>query len=150
MRIHLLFVALVATFSGCAKHEPASVVVEEHSPVVAHGVTVESLGIETLGGVFTPLIKVGVSAPCRVAEVFSTAADGQAQIMVKLYRGTNQLAGSNHSLGQYQVVGIAPAPRGTPQIEIAFEISREGEIRLFARDLARKSVLEFRRAEGGS
>lgn len=148
MRFHSALVALVVVTSGCAKHRPVSVVVDERSPVVAQGVTVESLGIETLGGVFTPLIEPGVSAPCRVSKIFSTAADGQSQITVKLYRGTNQLAASNHSLGQYQVVGIAPAPRGTPQIEIGFEISREGQIVLSARDLAKKSALEFRRVEG--
>jgi molecular chaperone DnaK (HSP70) len=100
-----------------------------------------------LGGVFTPLIKPGTTVPCSLSEVFSTAADGEAQIMVTPFRGTNQMAASNHALGRFQVVGIASAPRGTPQVEVTFAIT-ERQILLSARDLARKADLQIQRVTG--
>jgi molecular chaperone DnaK len=105
------------------------------------------LGIETLGGVFTPLIKPGTTVPCTLSEVFSTAADGQSQIMVTPFRGTNPMAASNHALGRFQVVGIPSAPRGTPQVEVTFTIT-ERQILLSARDLARKTDLQIQRVTG--
>jgi molecular chaperone DnaK (HSP70) len=76
---------------GCQKQSRASFVVEDATPIVGAGPTItEDFGIETLGGVFTPLIKSGTVVPCSLSEVFSTAADGQTQFMVSPFRGTNQ------------------------------------------------------------
>ncbi len=113
----------------------------------ANQTTTEALGIETLGGVFTPLIKSGTKVPCSLAEVFSTAADGQTRIMVSPFRGTNSMAASNHALGRFQIVGIPSAPRGTPQVEVTFTIT-ERQILLSARDLMRKTDLQVQRLSG--
>ena len=132
---------------GCQSKNQHIVVVEKKTPIVGpNGLTVEGLGIETLGGVFTPIINSGVLAPCSVSEVFSTAADGQTRIMVTLFRGTNRLTMANHSLGRFQVVGIQILPRGVPKVEITFKIT-ETQILLFARDVDRKKELQIRRAE---
>ena len=133
---------------GCQKQSRAPLVVEEATPIVGAGLaTTEALGIETLGGVLTPLIKTGTAVPCSVSEIFSTAADGQAQIMVTPFRGTNQMAASNHPLGRFQIVGIPSAPRGTPQVEVTFTIT-ERQILISARDLTRKVGLEIQRVNG--
>src|SRR6266850_181904 len=124
MRALVAIISLSLLAFGCQPKNRIAVVVEESTPIVtARGVTAESLGIETLGGVFTPLIKPGTAVPCAVSEVFSTAADGQSQIMITPFRGTNQMAVSNHPLGRFQIVGIPSAPRGTPQVEVTFTIT---------------------------
>jgi molecular chaperone DnaK len=111
------------------------------------GRTTKAFGIETLGGVFTPLIKPGTTVPCSLSEIFSTAADGQSQIMVTPFRGTNQMAVSNHALGRFQIVGIPSGPRGTPQVEVTFTIT-ERQILISARDLTSKTGLEIQRVSG--
>jgi molecular chaperone DnaK len=133
---------------GCQKQDRAPFVVEDDTPIVGESqTTTEALGIETLGGVFTPLITTGTRVPCSLSEVFSTAADGQTQIMVSPFRGTNQMAASNHALGRFQIVGIPSAPRGTPQVEVTFTIT-ERQVLLSARDSARKIDLKIQRATG--
>ena len=84
---------------------------------------------------------------CSLTEVFSTAADGQSQIMVTPFRGTNQMAASNHALGRFQIVGNPSAPRGTPQVEVTFRIT-ERQILLSARDLTQKTDLQIQRVTG--
>ncbi len=132
---------------GCTPSRAAIIVEERTSIVGPNRVTTEALGIETLGGVFTPLIKQGTTVPCSVSEVFSTAADGQTQIIVSLFRGTEPVAAKNHSLGRFQVVDIAKAPRGTPQIEITFAIT-EQSVSLSVRDLTRRSDVKIVRIPG--
>jgi len=133
---------------GCQPQSRTPLVVEDSTPIVGAGRTMtEALGIETLGGVFTPLIKPGTTVPCSLSEVFSTAADGQSQIMVTPFRGTNQMAANNHGLGRFQIVGIRSAPRGVPQVEITFTIT-ERQILLSAHDLTRKTDLQIRRVSG--
>lgn len=145
MRTLLSIITLSLLVFGCKKQSRAPLIVEDASPIVGVGqTTTQALGIETLGGVFTPLIRPGTRVPCSLSEIFSTAADGQTQIMVSPFRGTNQMAASNHSLGKFQILGIPSAPRGTPQIEVTFTIT-ERQILLSARDLAGKSDLEVRR-----
>jgi len=148
MRTLISIIALSFLAFGCHSQNPLALVVEDSTPIVgaAHATT-EGLGIETLGGVFTPLIKQGTAVPCTLSEVFSTAADGQSQIMVTLFRGTNQMAASNHALGRFQVVGIPAAPRGTPKVEITFAITQR-QILLSARDLTQKTDLQIRRLSG--
>jgi molecular chaperone DnaK (HSP70) len=146
-RTLLLILMLSVSLFGCQTKDRAPLIIEDATPIVGAGNTTEAFGIETLGGVFTPLIKAGTPVPCSRSEVFSTAADGQSQIMLTPCRGTNQLAASNHALGRLQIVGIRAAPRGTPKIEVTFTIA-ERRILISARDLARKADLEIRRVSG--
>ena len=93
-----------------------------------------SLGIETLGGVFTRIIDRNTTIPTKRSQVFSTAADGQSQVDIKVFQGEREIAMSNKLLGNFQLVGIPPAPRGTPQIEVLFDIDANGIINVSAKD----------------
>lgn len=97
-------------------------------------VTPLSLGIETLGGVFTRLISRNTTIPTKKSQVFSTAADGQTQVEIKVYQGEREMASNNKLLGQFTLVGIPPAPRGVPQIEVTFDIDANGIVHVSARD----------------
>jgi len=97
-------------------------------------VTPLSLGIETLGGVMTKLINRNTTIPTKKSQVFSTAADGQTQVEIKVYQGEREMAASNKCLGQFSLVGIPPAPRGIPQIEVTFDIDANGIVNVSARD----------------
>merc|ERR1712133_264913 len=97
-------------------------------------VTPLSLGIETLGGVFTKLINRNTTIPTKKSQVFSTAADGQTQVELKVHQGEREMARDNKLLGQFQLTGIPPAPRGVPQIEVTFDIDANGIVNVSARD----------------
>ncbi|XP_076063888.1 heat shock protein 70 cognate 5 isoform X2 [Oratosquilla oratoria] len=97
-------------------------------------VTPLSLGIETLGGVMTKLINRNTTIPTRKSQVFSTAADGQTQVEIKVHQGEREMAQDNKLLGQFSLVGIPPAPRGVPQIEVTFDIDANGIVHVSARD----------------
>lgn len=97
-------------------------------------VTPLSLGIETLGGVFTRLISRNTTIPTKKSQVFSTAADGQTQVEIKVHQGEREMASDNKMLGQFTLVGIPPAPRGVPQIEVTFDIDANGIVHVSARD----------------
>jgi molecular chaperone DnaK len=99
-------------------------------------VTPLSLGIETLGGVFTKLIERNTTIPTRKSEVFSTAADSQMSVEIKVFQGERAMARDNRLLGVFQLVGIPPAPRGIPQIEVAFDIDANGIVNASAKDRA--------------
>jgi molecular chaperone DnaK len=99
-------------------------------------VTPLSLGIETLGGVMTKLIERNTTIPTRKSEVFSTAEDGQTSVHVKVYQGEREMAAANKLLGDFQLTGIPPAPRGIPQIEVTFDIDANGIVSVSARDKA--------------
>jgi len=98
-------------------------------------VTPLSLGIETLGGVFTKLIDRNTTIPTKKSQVFSTAADNQTAVDINILQGERPLAKDNHPLGRFQLVGIMPAPRGVPQIEVAFDIDANGILSVSAKDL---------------
>jgi molecular chaperone DnaK len=98
-------------------------------------VTPLSLGIETLGGVFTKLIDRNTTIPTRKSEVFSTATDNQTSVEVHVMQGERSMAADNRTLGKFHLVGIPPAPRGMPQIEVAFDIDANGIVNVSARDL---------------
>lgn len=99
-------------------------------------VTPLSLGIETLGGVFTRLISKNTTIPNKKKQVFSTAADNQTQVGIKVLQGEREMAADNKLLGNFDLVGIPPAPRGTPQIEVAFDIDANGIVNVSASDKA--------------
>src|SRR5205085_2023176 len=94
-----------------------------------------SLGIETKGGVFTKLIERNTTIPTRKAEIFSTAEDGQPSVEIHVLQGEREMAAYNKTLGKFQLVGIAPAPRGVPQIEVAFDIDANGIMHVSAKDM---------------
>jgi len=99
-------------------------------------VTPLSLGIETLGGVFTRLIPRNTSIPIKKSQIFSTAADNQTQVGIKVFQGEREMANDNKKLGEFELVGIPPAPRGVPQVEVIFDIDANGIVNVSARDKA--------------
>jgi molecular chaperone DnaK len=99
-------------------------------------VTPLSLGIETLGGVLTPLIKKNTTIPTKAQQVFSTADDNQGAVTIHVLQGERQMASGNKSLGQFNLEGIPPAPRGVPQIEVTFDIDANGILHVNAKDKA--------------
>eukprot|EP00013_Stygamoeba_regulata_P019095 CAMPEP_0177658660 /NCGR_PEP_ID=MMETSP0447-20121125/16948_1 /TAXON_ID=0 /ORGANISM="Stygamoeba regulata, Strain BSH-02190019" /LENGTH=663 /DNA_ID=CAMNT_0019163319 /DNA_START=42 /DNA_END=2033 /DNA_ORIENTATION=+ len=99
-------------------------------------VTPLSLGIETLGGVFTRLINRNTTIPTKKSQVFSTAADGQTQVEIKVLQGEREMAADNKVLGRFDLVGIPPAPKGVPQIEVTFDIDANGIVHVSAKDKA--------------
>jgi len=103
--------------------------------VVLLDVTPLSLGIETMGGVFTRLIDRNTTIPTRKSQIFSTAADGQTSVEVHVLQGEREMAAYNKTLGNFQLGGIAPAPRGVPQIEVTFDIDANGIVKVSAKDL---------------
>jgi molecular chaperone DnaK len=108
----------------------------EVKDVVLLDVTPLSLGIETLGGVFTRLIERNTTIPTRKSEVFSTASDSQMSVEIKVHQGERAMAHDNRLLGVFQLVGIPPAPRGIPQIEVTFDIDANGILNVTAKDRA--------------
>jgi len=98
-------------------------------------VTPLSLGIETLGGVFTKLIERNTTIPTKKSQIFLTAADGQTSVDIKVYQGEREIAAHNKLLGNFQLTGIPPAPRGVPQIEVTFDIDANGIVHVSAKDL---------------
>jgi molecular chaperone DnaK len=99
-------------------------------------VTPLSLGIETLGGVFTKLIEKNTTIPTRKSQIFSTAADNQTAVEIHVLQGEREMAANNKTLGRFQLLGIPPAPRGIPQIEVTFDIDANGIVNVSAKDIA--------------
>jgi len=99
-------------------------------------VTPLSLGVETLGGVFTRLIERNTTIPSRKAQVFSTAADNQSTVEIKVFQGERPMSEDNVPLGRFLLTGIPPAPRGVPQVEVTFDIDANGLVNVSAKDLA--------------
>jgi molecular chaperone DnaK len=108
----------------------------EVKDVLLLDVTPLSLGIETLGGVMTTLIPRNTTIPTRKSEIFSTATDNQTSVEVHVLQGERQMARDNRTLGRFQLVGLPPAPRGVPQVEVAFDIDANGIVNVTARDVA--------------
>jgi molecular chaperone DnaK len=113
----------------------AGVLAGEVKDVLLLDVTPLSLGIETKGGVFTKLIERNTTIPTRKGETFTTADDNQNSVEIKVYQGEREIAAYNKLIGNFQLVGIPPAPRGVPQIEVAFDIDANGIVNVGAKDL---------------
>jgi molecular chaperone DnaK len=113
-------------------------------------VTPLSLGIETLGGVFTRLIERNTTIPTKKSQIFSTAEDGQSAVTIRVFQGEREMAADNKSLGEFDLVGIPPAPRGVPQIEVTFDIDANGIVNVSAIDKATSKAQSIRiQASGG-
>ena len=113
----------------------AGVLVGEVKDVLLLDVTPLSLGIETLGGVSTRLIEKNTTIPTKKSQIFSTAADNQTSVEIHVLQGEREMAAGNKTLGRFQLVGIPPAPRGVPQIEVTFDIDANGIVHVSAKDL---------------
>ena len=138
-----VIVALAAASAGGATTD--SLKVEARSSAVANGRLVEDIGIETLGGVFTPLLERRRAVPCEVTQTFSTAADNQAEIEIRLFRGVATLARDAKSMGRFVVASLPRGARGTVNVAVTISVTADGTIALVAKEKSGRPVQLRRR-----
>lgn len=122
----------------------AGVLAGEVGSIVLVDVTPLTLGIETLGGVATPLIARNTPIPVKRSEMFTTAADMQTSVTVSVFQGERPMAPDNTSLGQFNLDGLLPAPRGVPKVEVTFDIDADGILNVTAKDMASQKAQSIR------
>lgn len=132
---------VLAGCSGAAEHQ---LEVEGVSPLVSGSELAEAIGIETLGGVFTPLLERGCVLPCEVTQVFGTADDRQTVILIYLFRGTGTFVKDAHPLGTFRISGVRALPRGEAQVQVRISASSQG-ITLAAREIGATSSVQVTR-----
>ncbi len=123
---------------------------EVEEQMVLLDVTPLSLGVETLGGVMTPLIERNTTIPTEKKEIFSTAADNQTEVTIHVLQGEREFARDNRTLGQFNLTGLPPAPRGVPQVEVTFSIDANGILNVSAKDMAtqKEQSIEIKGSSG--
>jgi molecular chaperone DnaK len=121
----------------------------EVSDVLLLDVTPLSLGVETQGGIFTKIIEKNTTIPTRRSQVFSTTEDNQNLVRIHALQGEREMAADNKSLGRFELIGIPPAPRGVPQIEVTFEIDTDGVVSVSAKDLGTGKQQQIRVSASG-
>ena len=117
MRVHSLLIPLLF---ACSPPSPTGSAMESHSPAIRDGVLTQSVGIESMGDRFTPMLAAGCRVPCIQSSTFSTTEDSQAAITLHILRGDSGTAADQHSLGRYSISGFPAAPRGVPQVLVIF------------------------------
>jgi molecular chaperone DnaK (HSP70) len=130
-------------------HVPPTLVESPVGAVGAEGVLTQGIGMETLGGVFQPLLKVGSKEPCEVTRLFTTGDDNQSQITIWLYRGNAEFVAANTLLGSFQVQGFTRGPRGTPAVAVTLRLS-SGSLSIEAFDQVGNRQLPVVRVQGGA
>lgn len=143
---HLCLIVAVTALPAC-RSSTSALELEEQSPATSQGRLIQDLGIETLGGVFTPLLTSGQTLPCEFTETFSTAADNQEQVEVRLFRGTAKLTRDATLVGRFVIDGLPKLPRGTPNVAVTFSVTANGTILVKAREKSGHPV-RLRRSDG--
>lgn len=136
--------ALLLLVGGCSPGSESQIEVEGASSAVSGRELAEAIGIETLGGVFTPLLQPGCKLPCEVTQTFGTADDRQTEILLHLFRGTGAFVKDVHALGAFRISGVRPLPRGEAQVRVRISASSKG-VTLAAQEIGAASDVEIAR-----
>ena len=135
-----LLAAFLAATLACTPRVPDTIVEADTPAIGPDGRLKEDIGLETLGGVFTPLLRTGCATPCSIEQTFSTAEDNQTQIRIFLHRGTGALVAKTELLGRFEIQGVPPGRKGEPQVKVTLSVEK-GNITLRATDASGKRLV---------